>query len=163
LVLEAAQQMRFEPATRDGTPIPARVRFRYRITPPAPTPTEQTPTEQTPTEQTPTEQTPNVPSQGTVEAGSMQTEGAHELGVTAVAERREAGAPERVTLRAEELTTVPGTFGEPLRVVATLPGVARSPFGLGFFLVRGANFQNTGFMVDGFPVPILYHLGFGPA
>ena len=24
----------FEPATRDGEPIPARVRFRYRITPP---------------------------------------------------------------------------------------------------------------------------------
>src|SRR5690606_11625609 len=36
-------------------------------------------------------------------------------------------------------------------------------FGLGFFLVRGASFQNTGFMVDGFPVPLLYHLGAGPA
>jgi hypothetical protein len=39
----------------------------------------------------------------------------------------------------------------------------RSPFGLGFFLVRGAAFQNTGFFVDGFPVPLLYHLGAGPA
>lgn len=58
---------------------------------------------------------------------------------------------------------VPGTFGEPLRVVATLPGVLRSPFGLGFFLVRGASFQNTGFFVDGFAVPLLYHLGAGPA
>src|SRR5690606_13087319 len=36
LVLDAAQRMRFEPATRDGAPIPARVTFRYRITPPAP-------------------------------------------------------------------------------------------------------------------------------
>ena len=75
----------------------------------------------------------------------------------------EPGASARVTLRAEELTTVPGTFGEPLRVVAALPGVARSPFNLGYFVVRGASFQNTGFFVDGFPVPILYHLGFGPA
>jgi len=58
---------------------------------------------------------------------------------------------------------IPGTFGEPLRVVATLPGVGRSPFGLGFFLVRGAAFQNTGFFVDGFAVPLLYHLGAGPA
>ncbi|MCZ7681929.1 MAG: TonB family protein [Sandaracinaceae bacterium] len=41
LVLEAAHRMRFEPATRDGQPIPARVRFRYRITPPAPPPSEE--------------------------------------------------------------------------------------------------------------------------
>ena len=50
-----------------------------------------------------------------------------------------------------------------VNVVATLPGVVRSPFGLGFFLVRGASFQNTGFFVDGFAVPLLYHLGAGPA
>src|SRR5690606_19654842 len=65
--------------------------------------------------------------------------------------------------RGEELSTVPGTFGEPLRAVASLPGVARSPYGLGFFLVRGSDFQNTGFLVDGFQVPILYHVGAGPA
>jgi outer membrane receptor protein involved in Fe transport len=85
------------------------------------------------------------------------------FGATARVERPDPGAATRITLTAEELTTVPGTFGEPLRVVATLPGVVRTPFGLGFFFVRGASFENTGFFVDGFPVPLLYHLGAGPA
>ncbi len=165
LVLEATQSMRFEPATRDGQPIPARVRFRYRITPPAPPP-EETP-EEPPPEQEGTSET-ETPAEGepaeTEAISGVETEGdMTPIGVEARVSRPEPGAAERITLQAEELTTVPGTFGEPLRVVATLPGVARSPFGLGFFLVRGANFQNTGFMVDGFPVPLLYHLGAGPA
>ncbi len=158
LVLDAAQRMRFEPATRDGAPIPARVTFRYRITPPAPP--EPTEAEQEPGEQEP-EETPEPPE---IEPTEVEVDpDITPLGVTAEIDRPEPGAAARITLQAEELTTVPGTFGEPLRVVATLPGVSRSPFGLGFFLVRGANFQNTGFMVDGFPVPLLYHLGAGPA
>jgi hypothetical protein len=85
------------------------------------------------------------------------------LGATARVTRPQPGAVSRVELRGPELTLIPGTFGEPLRVPATLPGVAHSPFGLGFFLVRGSSFQNTGFVVDGFQVPLLYHLGAGPA
>lgn len=158
LVLAAAHQMRFEPATRDGEAIPARVRFRYRITPPAP-PAEETESEETAEEEAEAEEQEEASA-----IEEVETEGdLAPLGVTAQIERPEPGAAERITLRAEELTTVPGTFGEPIRVVALMPGVARSPFGLGFFLVRGANFQNTGFFVDGFPVPLLYHLGAGPA
>ncbi|MBX3270266.1 MAG: TonB-dependent receptor [Sandaracinaceae bacterium] len=156
LVLAAAQGMRFEPATRDGEPIPARVRFRYRITPPAPPPVE-------PSGEGEGEEEAEATREEPPSVASFETEAAEELGVVAQVERPEPGAATRITLEAEELTTVPGTFGEPLRVVATLPGVVRSPFGLGFFLVRGANFQNTGFFVDGFPVPLLYHLGAGPA
>lgn len=146
LALEAARRMRFEPATRGGEPIPARIRFRYVVTAPTPPPLEAPP---------PLEPPPDplfeAPDEGP------------ELGVTAVVERDEEGAASRITLRGEELTTVPGTFGEPLRAVGSLPGVARSPFGLGFFLVRGSDFQNTGFLVDGFPVPLMYHVGAGPA
>lgn len=86
-----------------------------------------------------------------------------EMSATAKVRRPQPGAVTRVELRGPELTQIPGTFGEPLRVPATLPGVAHTPFNLGFFLVRGASFQNTGFMVDGFQVPLLYHLGAGPA
>jgi TonB family protein len=164
LVLEAAQGMRFEPATRDAQAIPARIRFRYRISVPPPPQPEQ-PTGEEPTEE-PTEEPGEDPAEEPAEEiapEDVETEGVTELGVEARAERPEPGAATRITLEAEELTTVPGTFGEPLRVVATLPGVLRTPFGLGFFLVRGANFQNTGFLVDGFPVPLLYHLGAGPA
>lgn len=163
LVLEAARQMRFAPATRDGVPIPARIRFRYRIPPPQdPQPAEGAPPAAAePAPPTESESEPAPPTAALDEPAPeavMPT-----FGARAVVDRPESGAVERITLRAEELTTVPGTFGEPLRVVATLPGVTRSPFGLGFFLVRGQNFQNTGFLVDGFPVPILYHLAAGPA
>ncbi len=168
LAIEAAQGMRFEPATRDGVPIPARIRFRYRVTPPAPPapdPGEEPDLDAGAPDPDAGESGPGDPdASGTedIDLASLEAD-VEPLGVTAEVERPEPGAADRVTLRAEELTTVPGTFGEPLRVVATLPGVVRSPFGLGFFLVRGAAFQNTGFLVDGFPIPILYHFGAGPA
>jgi hypothetical protein len=104
-------------------------------------------------------------SEGETQAEPAQdaAESEASFGATARVERHAPGAASQVRLRGNELTAVPGTFGEPLRVVATLPGVAHTPYGLGFFLVRGASFQNTGFLVDGFPVPLLYHLGAGPA
>ena len=68
-----------------------------------------------------------------------------------------------VKLVEQEVKSVPGTFGEPTRVIATLPGVARSPFGLGYYVVRGAGFQNTGTHLGGFPIPLLYHLFGGPS
>lgn len=176
IVLEAARAMRFTPATRDGVAVPSRIRFRYAVSN-APVEPAETETE-TGSETEPETETESGTGTGTgteTESGtgtSTGTEGTEapppedeeaELGVEAVIDRPEAGAATRITLTGAELSTVPGTFGEPLRVVASLPGVARSPFGLGFFLVRGANFQNTGFFVDGFPVPILYHFGAGPA
>ena len=72
-------------------------------------------------------------------------------------------ASNRIALEELELKTVPGTQGEPTRVVATLPGVARSPFGLPYYVVRGAGFESTGVMIDGFDAYLLYHLFGGPA
>lgn len=82
---------------------------------------------------------------------------------TVVRERRPKGAASEITLSDDEIRKIPGTLGDPTRVVATLPGVARSPFGLGYYIVRGANFENTGFFIDGHPVLYLYHLFGGPA
>jgi TonB family protein len=81
---------------------------------------------------------------------------------TEIQDRRVAEAASEVVLTEEELTQVAGTFGDPTRVVATLPGVARSAFGLGYYAVRGANYDNTGFFIDGHPVFFLYHLLGGP-
>ncbi len=167
-VLEAARAMRFEPATRDGVPIPARIRFRYRIQLPEPPPPdesaatapEQSDPNQPPTPRDPTESAATAAS---AEASAATAASVEAFGARAIVERPEPGAVSRITLTGAELSTVPGTFGEPLRVVSALPGVSRSPFGIGFFVVRGANFNNTGFLVDGFPIPILYHFGFGPA
>jgi TonB family protein len=68
----------------------------------------------------------------------------------------------RVTLRGPEIKQVPGTFGDPYRVVATLPGVATVMSLLPFPIVRGATPSATGLLLDGTRVPMLYHLLNGP-
>lgn len=188
LVLAAVPNMRFEPARRGDAPISARVRFRFVVR--AALPVSDTVTDgitvsdtvsnvsssagapqpvvgQTSVSDTVTDEiTVSDTAESAVAGAVAEDEGPRIeeiFGARARVIAREPGAASRVTLTGAELTTVPGTFGEPLRVVATLPGVARSPFGLGFFVVRGAAFENTGFYVDGFPVPLLYHLGAGPA
>ncbi len=165
LALEAARSMRFEPATRDGQPIPARIRFRFRVSVPTPEPppAETADTEAEADVDSSEDTEPSAEAQSGTESAPEDTPSTPTFGARATIERPEPGATTRITLTGAELETVPGTFGEPLRVVAALPGVSRSPFGIGFFVVRGANFNNTGFMVDGFPIPILYHFGFGPA
>jgi TonB family protein len=69
----------------------------------------------------------------------------------------------RVTLRGPEIKQIPGTFGDPFRVVQTLPGVASLMSLLPFPVVRGASPGSTGFLVDGTRVPLLYHLLAGPS
>jgi len=69
----------------------------------------------------------------------------------------------RYTLAQSELTSVPGTFGDPLRVVQNLPGVARTPFGLGLLVIRGAAPGDSGIFVEGHRIPILYHFLGGPS
>jgi TonB family protein len=69
----------------------------------------------------------------------------------------------RYSLSQPELTSVPGTFGDPLRVIQSLPGVARSPYGLGLLLIRGASPQDSGVYIDGHRVPLLYHFAVGPS
>jgi len=61
------------------------------------------------------------------------------------------------TLESEEVRTVPGTQGDVLKVIQDLPGVARSPFGIGLLVVRGSEPSETNVYLDGILVPILYH------
>jgi TonB family protein len=67
------------------------------------------------------------------------------------------------TLQRRQLTTVPGTFGDPIRVIQALPGLARAPFSLGILLIRGSNPDDTGIYVDGHRVPLLFHFLGGPS
>jgi len=82
---------------------------------------------------------------------------------TVVRGEREREVVTRYTLSQGELTTVPGTFGDPARVVQNLPGVARSPYVLGLLLVRGSYPQDSGVYLDGVQIPILYHFLGGPS
>ncbi|MDP3273979.1 MAG: TonB-dependent receptor [Deltaproteobacteria bacterium] len=166
LVLDAARAMRFEPAEQAGRPVSVRVRFRFRLqSTQASEPTVATlPALPALPEPLALPLNPYAIAPAATEIVSIRRRRrGTDQGVLVRGARPEPGAATRMTFRAEELTTVPGTFGEPTRVVATLPGVARTPFGLGFFVVRGASFENTGFFIDGYPVLILYHLAAGPA
>jgi hypothetical protein len=72
-------------------------------------------------------------------------------------------APESGVPRARESRVVPGTFGDALRAVETLPGIAPTASGLPYFYVRGAPPANSGYFIDGIPVPLLFHVGPGPS
>ena len=46
-----------------------------------------------------------------------------------------------------------------LRALQSLPGVARTPFGLGGLALRGTAPRDTKVYLDGIEVPLLYHFG----
>jgi len=64
----------------------------------------------------------------------------------------------RITLRGPEIQQIPGTFGDPFRVIQTLPGTASIVSLLPFPVIRGASPSSTGFLLDGTRIPLLYHL-----
>lgn len=84
----------------------------------------------------------------------------YEIVVTGDQRREEVS---RITLRGPEIKQIPGTFGDPFRVVSALPGVASAVSLLPFPIVRGASPSSTGFLLDGTRVPLLYHLLSGPS
>lgn len=82
---------------------------------------------------------------------------------TIVEGEREVLEVTRRTLQRRQLTTVPGTFGDPIRVVQSLPGLARSPFATGLLLIRGSNPDDSGIFIDGHRVPQIFHFLGGPS
>ena len=69
----------------------------------------------------------------------------------------------RRTLTRQELQKVPGSFGDPLRVLQDLPGVARSPFDIGQLVIRGAEPYQSLTFLDGIEIPLVYHFLGGPS
>ncbi|MCC6525143.1 MAG: TonB-dependent receptor [Polyangiaceae bacterium] len=65
----------------------------------------------------------------------------------------------RRTLEQREIARIPGTSGDALRSVQSLPGVARPPGLAGQLLVRGSGPFDTATFIDGIPVPLIYHFG----
>ena len=81
-----------------------------------------------------------------------------EIVVEAERERTTAG---ETTMKREEIARVPGARGDALAAVKNLPGVANTQgFGPNAGLViRGSSPADSRIFVDGFEIPILYHLG----
>jgi TonB family protein len=56
-----------------------------------------------------------------------------------------------------EIRRLPGFSGDAIKVIQAMPGVARSMFGSGELMVRGAGPYDNKFFVDGIEVPFVYH------
>ncbi|WP_224362134.1 TonB-dependent receptor domain-containing protein [Hyalangium versicolor] len=69
----------------------------------------------------------------------------------------------RISLHEQEIREVPGTQGDPFRVVMLMPGVGSLASGVSYPVVRGSQPAATGFFLDGVRIPMLYHLMLGPA
>lgn len=64
-----------------------------------------------------------------------------------------------VPVTREEVRRIPGSFGDALRSIQNLPGVARAPFLSGSLMVRGSAPADTLVLVDGTFLPAAYHFG----
>jgi TonB family protein len=65
----------------------------------------------------------------------------------------------RRTVERREIERIPGTSGDALRSIQSLPGVARAPGLAGLLIVRGSAPEGTATFVDGSDVPFIYHFG----
>ena len=145
--LEAAKAWKFQPATRDGRPIAAKIRFMVRFVPPRDVEEPEPPA------------TPAVPAgkPGAAATPAKPEEPAYEIVI--FGER----APIRHEIGRAEIRNMPGAFGDAFRAIEALPGVVPIVSGLPYFYVRGAPPGNVGYFFDGIPVPFLYHFGAGPS
>lgn len=65
----------------------------------------------------------------------------------------------RRTIVRREIERVPGTGGDALRAIQSLPGVARPPGLAGLLIIRGSAPEDSLTFVDGTDVPLIYHFG----
>ncbi|MCU0687486.1 MAG: TonB family protein [Polyangiaceae bacterium] len=144
--LTAARGWRFSPATRNGAPLRAKIRFAIAFRPP----TEASEASGASEGATPT----RAPGGAPAPPPNVPTE------VTIQGQRSPPGAS---GLTRAEVRQLPGAFGDPFRAIEALPGVTPILSGVPYFYVRGAPPGNIGYFLDGVRVPYLYHVGLGPS
>jgi TonB family protein len=142
--IAAARRWTFDPATRDGAPVAARIKVEVLFHAAAPEPVPEPPTPTAPVPEAP----PALPPPPR----------ADEVDV-----RGQRPAPGATSLGRAEVRQLPGAFGDPFRALDALPGVTPIVSGLPFFYVRGAPPGNVGYFLDGVRVPYLFHVGAGPS
>jgi hypothetical protein len=140
--VQAVLGWRFEPATRGGRAVAAKIRLEVAFREPEPEPVDVQPQEPA---------KPATPAAAREEYLEVTVRGEH------------AEPSRSASLTRAEVRQIPGAFGDPFRAIEALPGVTPIVSGLPFFFVRGAPPGNVGYFLDGIRVPLLFHVGVGPS
>jgi TonB family protein len=155
---ETAASWRFEPATREGRSVAAKIRFAVTFHGEKTTPAEPEP-----------EPPPAVskPVSGKAPTGDKASPRAPDPpkppAPIEILIRADKLPPAVTSLSRAEVRQIPGTFGDPFRAIEILPGVTPIVSGLPFFYIRGAPPGNVGYYLDGVRVPYLFHVAVGPS
>ncbi len=136
-VLARAPSFRFEPARRGDIAVQARIRMLVEFHEPPRTPAPET--------------SPPAP---TTTAKPAAADAVEEVRVAG--QRPDVGGTQ---LGSAEVRQMPGAFGDAFRAIDALPGVTPIVSGLPYYFIRGAPPGNTGYMIDGIRVPLLFHFG----
>ncbi|MEP7123561.1 MAG: TonB-dependent receptor plug domain-containing protein [Byssovorax sp.] len=151
---QAALSWHFQPATRDGVPVGAKIRFAATfhgaVTAPAPIEPEPEPTP--PVAVVPLAGDRHPPIKAPPPKAPIE-----------IVIRADKLPPSVTSLSRAEVRQLPGTFGDPFRAIEILPGVTPIVSGLPFFYIRGAPPGNVGYFLDGVRVPYLFHVAIGPS
>lgn len=150
----AARQFEFEPARRGGTPVRVKIQYAYVFEAGAP-PEVKPPVQSSETRPKAPESTPEPPG---VRAAAQTPEDLAHFEATATVEAP-AREVTRRTLAPEVIRRLPGTRGDVLRSIEVMPGVARTTMNSGDPILRGAGSTESQTMLNGTPVPFLYHFG----
>ncbi len=146
-VERALSLSRFEPATIEGRPVIARVKVIF--------PVEGAAADQASAGE------PGADGQPAAGA-TLESSPQPDLAFGAIARVPKTRSDLR-RLEVEELRELPGAFGDAFRALESLPGVAPYLSGLPYVYVRGAPPAGTLYIYDEIPLPLLFHLGLGPA
>ncbi|HMJ54660.1 MAG TPA: TonB family protein [Polyangiaceae bacterium] len=144
----AAGGWQFEPATRDGSPVVARIRFLVRFEEPDRAASSASPS-----------QGSSSATSGSPEPSASQPPAGGPVSITVLGQRTDHAA----SLTKGEVRQLPGAFGDAFRAIEALPGVTPFASGIPYFFVRGAPPGNVGYFFDGVRMPVLFHAAAGPA
>jgi TonB family protein len=148
--LEAAPKLVFQPATKGGKAVPARIAFRFDFQLQSQLPNEPA------AAATPALEKPVARPKAQTAASAAESTPSVDIDVEGERPPRE---PTKQVLSAEEISKIPGTNGDALRALTNLPGVARPPGLEGMLIVRGSGPRDTQVFVDGITIPTAYHFG----
>jgi hypothetical protein len=156
VAIASVKTWRFEPATRDGVAVSAKIRMEIAFY----APVVKQPADEESLEESVVASPQTQSEKKTAPATKPQLASNKPIEVTVLGEKR---APMMVSLSRTEVRQIPGTFGDPFRAIELLPGVTPIISGLPYFYVRGAPPGNVGYYLDGVRVPYLYHVAIGPS